>query len=281
MNRGLPAHPSRAMARDWAPPPPPLRSKARKRWLRRMVRLVLVTGAIVLTSALLDTCWSLLHSDRAFSVQHIEVVGLRHHQAAPLLDALRDLRGQNLLELKPSDVSERLSAFPWLKGFLCRKHLPDTLIVEAQESDVLCAVNAKQGVFEINGEGASWPAVRGVAGVFTLSNLDPGDLQVQDLIAQMLRLGLAGQVTAIASAGAGGGYLLTTSDHWKLIVTGGDFPDQWQRFLASKNWVAAYEPDRRTLDVRWADKVVLGPPETPDVSPPATAGDDKGGTQHG
>jgi len=222
---------------------------------------VLLSGSFIGVAVLAHAGWGFLRSDSAFSVQRIQVIGLTNHEPLPLLDALRDLRGRNLFVLRPRDVADRLSGFPWLKGFLCRKHLPDTLIVQAQERPALCAVATPQGVFELDGSGMSWPAMPGVQGVFTLQkDIDRDATEVQNLIAELLSLGLAGQVISVEKADSSRAYVLVTRDGWRLIAAPSGLETQWKRFEAARNWAAMYLKDRRTMDLRWNGKVVLAPP---------------------
>ncbi len=268
---------------EWLPAPPARRTRVRKRWIRRAVRLALVGAVLSGLGALGATGWNLVHSDTAFAVQDIEVVGLTRHAAQPVLDALAGLRGHNLFNLKPSEVASRLSTFPWLKGFMCRRHLPNALIVEVEERPELCAVATDKGVFDIDGQGYAWPATGGVEGVFDLAGgLSPENQDVQNLVAEMLNLGLAGPVKAVAPAGDADAYYLVTRDGWRLLVSPDDLAGEWHRFLEARSWIARYEPDRTTMDLRWSGRVVLAPadPEKHIKKPAGTAGT-QGGPQNG
>lgn len=270
---------------------PPLSAvtvKQHRRWLRWIFRAALASGSFIGVAVLVHAGWGLLRSDSAFSVRRIQVIGLTHHEPSPLLDALRDLRGHNLFILRPRDVAERLGGFPWLRGFLCRKHLPDTLIVEAQERPALCAVTTPQGVFELDGSGMSWPAQAGVQGVFRLEkDLDKDSGEVQGLIAELLSLGLAGQVVAVEKGDSPRAYVLVTRDGWRLVAAARDLETQWKRFEAARNWAAMYLKDRRTMDVRWNGKVILAPPPVPEGETPAPGnnasppGEGEGGLTNG
>lgn len=260
--------------------------KHRRRWLRVLLRCVLLGGATVGTALLLNAGWSLLMSDSAFSVRRIQVVGLNHHDPVILRESLRDLRGRNLFLLTPEEVAEHFKGFPWLKGFLCRKHLPDTLIVEAQERPALCAVVTPEGVFELDGSGLSWPALEGVSGVLSLGQgVDRDSAELQGLVAQLLSLSLAPQVAAVERADAPGAYALTTRDGWRLIAAPRDLQTQWKRFDGARAWAQAFVPGSRTMDIRWNGKVVLAPPP-PQEEPVQPAGEaapaaEGGGVAHG
>jgi cell division septal protein FtsQ len=270
---------------------PPLSAvtvKQRKRWLRWTLRTALASGSFIGVAVLAQAGWGLLRSDSAFSVRHIQVIGLVHHESSPLSDALRDLGGHNLFILRPHEVAERLGGFPWLRGFLCRKHLPDTLIVEVQERPALCAVATPEGIFELDGSGMSWPALPGVQGVFTLGReLERNAADTQGLVAELLSLGLAGQVVSVEKAETPRAYVLVTRDGWRLVAAARDLETQWKRFEAARNWSAMYLKERRTMDLRWNGKVVLAPPPAPESETPAPGGEavapgpGEGGPTHG
>ncbi len=268
---------------EWLPAPPVRRTRLRKRWFKRALKLALVGAALSGLAVLGGTGWNLMHSDTAFAIQDIEIVGLTRHAAQPVLDALSGLRGKNLFTLTPSDVAGRLAAFPWLRGFMCRRHLPNALIVEVEERPELCAVTTAGGVFDIDGRGYAWPAKGGVGGVFDLTdNLSPDSQDVQNLVASMLNLGLAGRVKAIAPAQDMDSYYLVTRDGWKLLVSPDDLENEWHRFLQARAWIARYEPDRTAMDLRWSGRVVLAPADpSHDIRQPATSAGAQGGPQNG
>lgn len=264
------------------PASPVRRSKMRKRWVRRAVRTLLVACGLTGGAVLAHAGWDFLHSDGAFGIRQIHVVGLSRHEPQALRDRLADLRGRNLFGLQPEDVYKRIQDFAWLKGFLCRKHLPDTLIVEVVERTQICSLTTDQGVFEIDGRGVCWPALPGVPGVFQLQRgLYVGDPKVQDLVADVLRAGLAPSVKSIGPGPSAGTYLLTTREDWQLVVVPDDLQDQWQRFQAARAWVAAYAPDRRSLDCRWSGRVVLLPPPPDKDSNESSTNAVEGGRQDG
>jgi len=234
--------------------------RGRKRWVRRSTRTTLVAVALLGGAIIAHAGWNFLHSDGAFAVREIHVVGLVQHQPQVLRDALADLRGRNLFALKADELSKRFAAFPWLKGFLCRKHLPDTLIVEVVERQELCAVATDKGPFALDGRDMAWPAAPGTPCAFRLeAGVDPGDPRVQATVAELLDLGLQGTVTALALSPVRGALALKSQDGWTLVVEPGDVAAEWRRFQASRAWAAAYAPGQKAADLRWAGKVVFLP----------------------
>ncbi|MGC8763365.1 MAG: cell division protein FtsQ/DivIB [Acidobacteriota bacterium] len=258
-----------------------LQKERKRRSLRRALLFVLVVAGLSGLTAAGGRGWILLQEDSAFAIRDIQLVGLNRHPPAEVLSALRDLRGRNLVVLPPEEVARRLSAFPWLKGFLCRKHLPGTLLVEVEERETLCAVRTPEGTFEIDGRGFAWKALPGTGAHFALgAGLDPADPSVQGVLVDLLRLGLHGQVLSLEAERPGSAIALRCADGWTLVASPADLPSQWERFQKARAWAEKYAPDRRTADLRWSGKIVLRPPEPkPADTAPATAGE--GGTDHG
>lgn len=262
----------------------PLRSrKTKKRWVRRSARTTLVALGLLGGAVLAHAGWSFLHNDGAFGIRQIHVVGLAYHDPQALRDALADLRGRNLFALGPEEVSRRFSTFPWLKGFLCRKHLPDTLIVEVLERRELCAVSTEKGPYAIDGMGMAWPAPPGMTCVAALgAGLDPADLRVQEVVAQVASLDLRGQVTSIAKGLSPSAFELVCADGWRLEISNEDLAAQWRRFQSARAWAATYAPGQKAMDLRWAGKVVLlpaAPAQGSEPTPQAPAAE--GGTANG
>ncbi len=262
-------------------PVSPVRSrKTRRRWLRRSVRTTLVALGLLGGAVIAHAGWSFLHSDGAFGIRQIHVTGLVAHPPQVLRDALADLRGRNLFALGPEEVSRRFAGFPWLKGFLCKKHLPDTLIVEVVERRELCSVGTEKGPFAIDGAGMAWSAAAGSPTTVALGpGLDPADGRVQGAVAQLLELDLRGAVQTLAAGDAPGALTLVCQDGWRLQVAPEDIAAQWRRFQAAKAWTATYAPDQKALDLRWAGKVVLLPAARAEA--PQEPEDQEGGTANG
>lgn len=262
-------------------PVSPVRSrKARRRWLRRSVRTALVAFGLLGGAVIAHAGWSFLHSDGAFGIRQIHVTGLVVHEPQVLRDALSDLRGRNLFALGPEEVSRRFAAFPWLKGFLCKKHLPDTLIVEVAERRELCTVATELGPFAIDGAGIAWPAASGTPCTLGLGpGLNPTDPRVQNSVAQILELDLRGAVQTLARGDEPESLLLLCPDGWRLQVAPENIAAQWHRFQAARAWTATYAPDQKALDLRWTDKVVLLPAKP--ASAPQERQDPEGGTANG
>lgn len=262
-------------------PVSPVRSrKTRRRWLRNSVRTTLVALGLLGGAVIANAGWSFLHNDGAFGVRQIHVVGLVAHEPQVLRDALADLRGRNLFALGPEEVSRRFAAFPWLKGFLCKKHLPDTLIVEVVERRELCTVATPAGSYAIDGAGMAWPVPSGTAGAVALAaGLDPADARVQGAVGQLLGLDLKGAVTNLAPGDTPGAFTLVCPDGWRLQVAPDDIAAGWKRFQMARAWAATHAPDHKAMDLRWSGKVVLLP-EAPETTPEAPQ-DPEGGTVNG
>jgi cell division septal protein FtsQ len=264
------------------PATPVRRTKARRRWARRTVRAVLAAGGLIGGTILVQAGWDFLRSDGAFGIRQIRVVGLQRHDGSALRARLADLAGSNLFVLKPEEVSRRIADFAWLQGFLCRKHLPDTLIVEVIERTPLCTVTTDKGTYEIGGDGVCWPGLPGVPGTFRLaSGLYVGDPEVQRLLAAMLQANLGGKVSDVSSGPDPHSYTLSAPEGWRLVVTTDGLQEEWRRFESAKGWVAAYAPGRKTLDCRWAGRVVIEPAPAGQGDGKSTGQEPQGGQPHG
>ncbi|OYW02042.1 MAG: hypothetical protein B7X11_03810, partial [Acidobacteria bacterium 37-65-4] len=167
-----------------------------------------------------------------------------------------------------------------LKGFLCKKHLPDTLIVEVVERREICTVATEKGPFAIDGAGMAWPVPSGAACTVALApGLNPADGGVQSAVTQLLRLELRGAVANLAPGDTPGALTLVCLGGWRLQVAPDDIAAQWRRFQAARAWAATYAPDHKALDLRWAGKVVLLP-AAPAATPEEPKGQE-GGTVNG
>ena len=234
--------------------------KVRKRRYRTVRRLLLLGlfGAVAFKTG--EMTRAFIARDPSFRLKEVVVEGALRHDPAILRGVFADLEGSSLLDVGADDVGRRLAPFPWVKGFLFRKHYPHTLTVEVTERPQLCAVAAGGRVVEIDGYGHVWPAVQGVEGVFETVGVDPSDPGLQTLVESLLRGGLSGKVAGIAP-GSCGDFVLRTSDGWSLRVTaGGDLAAAWERYRRARPWAEANCAGRRALDLRWEGRVVLEAP---------------------
>lgn len=245
-------------------------ARRRRHGGRGAVRWVLLAVAVLGTAGLAEAGWNFVRSDGAFALRRLQVVGVRRNDAGELRRALESLTGRNLLALGPDEVAARLAPCPWVEGFLCRKTLPDTLIVEVRERGERCVFATAAGTVAVDGRGHAWRAAAGSGAAFALEpGADPADPGLQRVAVALLEAGLQGQVQSLGRE-AGGGWRLTTPDGWTLVASEQDFPAQWAKYVRARPWVAAYLPERKKIDLRWSGRAVLAPP------PPAAGGETDG-----
>jgi len=245
-------------------------TRRRRRGLRGGARWVFLALALLGTAGLAEAGWNFVRSDGAFSMRRLQVVGVRQNDPAEVRRALDPLTGRNLLALGSDEVAARLAPCPWVEGFLCRKTLPDTLIVEVRERGQRCVLSTAGGPVAVDGEGHAWRVAAGSAAAFALeTGADPADPELQRMAVALLEAGLQGQVKSLGRE-AGGGWHLVTPDGWTLVASSQDVPGQWAKYVRARPWVAAYLPDRKKVDLRWSGRAVLAPP------PPAAGGETDG-----
>jgi cell division protein FtsQ len=239
-------------------------SRRNKRWLAALLRVVFVAGVLLGIAMLCQAGWNVLHSHHAFALRSLQVLGVERHNPGAVRDALSGLMGENLLALDTDAVTAKLQAVSWVEGFVYRKHLPDTLIVEVRERTAICAVATANGNVAIDGAGNVWPAEPSLPVAAALApGAVPTDGGVQSVVAELMKVGLAGQIASVGR-GAGGAYVLTTQDGWTLETEAGSVAEAWRKYVAARPWVAAYKPGWKTMDLRWAGRVALVPPALSD-----------------
>ncbi len=242
----------------WFPTTPLGGLRKRKRILRRLLRWSILMASLAGITLFGHSGWNLLRSDGVFTIRNIIIVGLVHHPAAPLLSALQDIRGRSLLKLAPSAISGRLRVFPWIRGFVCTRHLPDTLIVTVEERKGIAAVGTPGGAVEIDGRGGCWKAAPGTTCAFELgSGAEAGNGDVQKLVVRLLALGLSRRIKTIEGSGSERTFVLLTRNGWRLIVRAGDLSGEFKKYREARKWAETHNPPTRTMDLRWRGRVVF------------------------
>ncbi len=232
--------------------------KVRRKFILRAVKVLCVLAVCLGALKAGSMARGYLAKDPAFTVSEVVVLGLQRNDPHHVIGALADLRGRSLMGVDESEVAERLAEFAWIKGFLCRKHLPDTLVVEVTERTLMCTLEVDGRLVEVDGDGNAWQAMVNGGGAFRVDgSLDPRDLGLQALVCDLLGRGLAGRVVSILP-GERGTYRLVTRDGWILKVDPcADLGTQWSRFDRAVRWIGRHHPERRSLDLRWEGKIVL------------------------
>lgn len=243
---------------SWLPVSPLSSSRRRKVRLMKALKvmtLIAVVGSLALFGL---AGWNLLCAKGTFAVRHMEILNISGHPRGPVLAALKPLEGKNLWEVKPERVAALLSGIPWIEGFTCRKHLPNTLVVEVKERKGLAAAVFRGNVIEIDGAGGWWKAAPGTRGRLVIDGeLRPSDAMLQKVIVQLESPESPVRVVRVSRSGETGTFVLRTDDGWNLLTEPNDLDTQLGRFAAARKWAEARRPDMKTMDVRWRGKVVL------------------------
>jgi cell division protein FtsQ len=115
--------------------------KARRRLLRIFVFFLLVWGVL-----------GFIRSD-FFSVETIEFWGNTHTSEEELRQALRSGEGENIWQLSPAKLAERLKGIVRIEDAIVSRALPRTLVVQVTEKEALALAPYREYLLEVGVDG--------------------------------------------------------------------------------------------------------------------------------
>jgi cell division septal protein FtsQ len=110
--------------------------------IKTLFGLIAITSLVVLLSAALAHGYYALLDAPWLRVREIEIAGMKHLGREQVLNTLRVPRNANVLNLKMSELAERVETLPWVKSSVVRLDLPGRLVVELTEHEPLAIISA-------------------------------------------------------------------------------------------------------------------------------------------
>jgi len=158
-------------------PPAAVRVRRRSLWAtlgRPFVQALSLVGA---PAALLS--WVL--TSPSFALARVEVRGNHQVTSAWVENALRPLRGENLLRLPLDEVARRVAAHPWLAAVTIEKRLPDRLRLVVDERRPAGLLRGAAGLVYLDRDGRPIAPLAGGAGPSDLLLVSLGTASEVDL----------------------------------------------------------------------------------------------------
>jgi cell division septal protein FtsQ len=250
----------------------------RERRVRVLVRISLRYGILlaVVAAALWGGKWARdwTVTTPALAVEHIQVEGARHAEAATLRSLVADARSRNLFSLDMDALVSNVKKHPWVRSVVIRRRLPDTLVIRVEERRP-CALLVLEGeAFLLDRHGArierfgprtpawSFPVLRGLDGLepaecFRRCRVAARQVQMlgsrwSDFLTRLEEVDLSDPAFSVLSFEGGSERLRVSPEDWTRNL---------DTYRALRSHLAQRHGKIRHVDLRWEGRVVATPEE--------------------
>ncbi|HEX7251922.1 MAG TPA: FtsQ-type POTRA domain-containing protein [Thermoanaerobaculia bacterium] len=231
--------------------------RRRRRWAR-WVRLGFVAALVLLSAA--GTFRFLRGS--LFSLQRFEVIGNQRARTEEILQALARWRGSNLVTLNLAPAAAALQQLPWVERVTLAKRFPDGLTVRVTERIVAALFKEGGQLWWLDGRGQTIAPYdpRAEKGDFVIIRGDRARLADAVGLLDDLRKRRPEYVAALSEIDAlpeGDFGMMDSIFRRPVRVFRRDAPEKIDTLLAARGLIQSRGWEARTIDLRFADRIVL------------------------
>ena len=119
------------------------RQKRREVWSRRLRRVGIVVGLVVVAVGLPAlTFWGYSHlmDSDYFSLTYVDVEGLNYLEEEALVDAAEEVGGEHILEVYPERLEATIASLPFVEDVEVERKFPDRMYITIDEYDPVAVV---------------------------------------------------------------------------------------------------------------------------------------------
>jgi len=231
--------------------------RRRRRWAR-WVRVGAVAVLVLLSAA--GTFRFLRGS--LFALQRFEVIGNRRSRTEEILQALERWRGSNLVTLNLAPAAATLQQLAWVERVTLAKRFPDGLSVRITERTVAALFKEGDRLWWLDGKGQTIAPYdpRAEKGDFVIISGDRGRLADAVGLLDDLRKHRPEYVAALSEIDAlpdGDFDMMDSIFRRPVRVFRRDAPEKIDTLLAARGLIQSRGWEARTIDLRFADRIVL------------------------
>lgn len=199
---------------------------------------------------------------KSLVLERLEIVGNRRARTEEVLDALAPWLGRNLLTLNLTPLAQRLSRHPWIERVTLAKRFPDGLGVRLVERRAVALYREGEGLWWLGSDGR------------LIARYDPRDDRADYILVSGQRRALAEAVALLEELASrdpeyfsalseltalpGGGFdMMDSILRTPVRVLRRDAPEKIRALLDARALIETRGWEARTIDLRFADRIVL------------------------
>ena len=131
--------------------------------LREIGRAILLTGAIVVVTAVLLIGYDLTLRSPDLRVRETVVEGCKELTEKEILTLAAVRPSANILTINLDAIARRIQANPWVREVFVGREFPDRLVIVVRERKAVALLQGEEGLYLLDGEGTPF------------KKLEPGD----------------------------------------------------------------------------------------------------------
>jgi cell division septal protein FtsQ len=217
--------------------------------------VVVVIAALVLGAKLLA---------RQFNVKEIIVSGNYHLDKDDIVKSMNIKKGKPLLDIRSTDINERLRENPWIKRVALKKQFPGTLLIKVEEAAPTALLSIRKKLYIIDDDGNILERIKGESIPFlpVIKEISPKNKkdinEALKLIASLSENNILSSRESIEIGTESYG-LFVNMDGEFIKVGYGDYSEKFERWIELEPEIRKRGVPIKYIDLRFKDSVIVKP----------------------
>jgi len=201
---------------------------------------------------------------RHFSVNEIIVSGNYHLDKDDIVKNMNIKKGKPLLDIRSTEIKERLSENPWIKSAALKKQFPGTLLIKVEEAAPRALLSIKKKLYIIDDDGNILERIKGESIPFlpVIKEISPKNKkeisEALKLIASLSEKNILSSRELIEIGTESYG-LFVNMDGEFIKVGYGDYSEKFKRWIELEPEIRKRGVPIKYIDLRFKDSVIVKP----------------------
>lgn len=197
-------------------------------------------------------------------LEDIVVTGTYHLDTKDIMEMMKVRRGDSLVDLRFSDMEQKLKRSPWIKEASLRKQYPGTLVIRIDEASPKALLSRKKELYLLDQEGNILEKIQGDTVPFLpiLKEIDPKDRKAISEAMKLVGV-LSGHDSFADRESLEIGiesYGLTMNMDGEMLKVGyGQYPEKLARWAELEPEIRKRGVSIKYVDLRFKDSVIVKP----------------------
>jgi cell division septal protein FtsQ len=217
--------------------------------------VVVVIAALVLGAKLLA---------RQFNVEEIIISGNYHLDKDDIVKSMNIKKGKPLLDIRSTDINERLRENPWIKRVALKKQFPGTLLIKVEEAVPTALLSIKKKLYIIDDDGNILERIKGESIPFlpVIKEISPKNKkdinEALKLIASLSEKNILNSRESIEIGTESYGLFMNMDGEF-IKVGYGDYSEKFERWIELEPEIRKRGVLIKYIDLRFKDSVIVKP----------------------
>jgi cell division protein FtsQ len=201
---------------------------------------------------------------RQFSLDEIIVTGNYHLEKEDIVRSMELKKGNPMLDIRSSEINDRLRKNPWIKSVALKKQLPGTLLIKVKEAAPRALLSIKKKLYIIDEDGRILERIKGESTPFlpVIKEISPKNKRdVKEALKLISSLTEKNMLNSMESVEIGTEtYGLFVKMDGEIIKVGyGGYSEKFERWLELEPEIRQRGIPIKYIDLRFKDSVIVKP----------------------